>query len=137
MRKRLTVLVVGAALALLSVAPALAVSPHFVGVPSAARSGDVLAVSFKVAGLGNNQAVDYTLTADAQCFNRGGNAPQAENKGAVLASGTLTSDKNGNVVATVSGSAQTDPVCNPPMTLVYANVTLTVGGLTYVFPGTL
>ncbi len=138
MRKaRLTVIVLAiAALSAVAVPAALAVSPHFVGTPTATRDGDVLTVSFKVAGLGNNQSVGYTLTADAQCFNRGGNAPQAENKGAVLASGTLTSDKNGNVVAVISGSAQTDPVCNPPMELRYTNVTLTVDGLTYTFPGT-
>jgi hypothetical protein len=36
----------------------------------------------------------------------------------------------------VSGSAQTDPACNPPMELRYSNVTLTVDGISYAFPGT-
>jgi hypothetical protein len=121
---------------LLAIAPAWAVSAHFTSTPTISRTGDSLTVGFKVAGLGNNQAIDYAVTADASCVNRGGNTPQAENKGAVLASGTLTSDKNGNVVASVSGSAQTDPVCNPPMVLRYDRVTLTVGGLTYTFLGT-
>lgn len=121
---------------LLAVHPALAANPHFVGTPTISRSGDTLTADFKIAGLGNNQTITATLTADAQCWNRGGNAPRAENKGAVLASGTFTSDKNGNVVGQLSGSAQTDPQCNPPMELRYANVTLTADGLTYTFPGT-
>jgi hypothetical protein len=121
---------------LLAAAPASAANPHFVGTPTISRTGDTLTVGFKIAGLGNNQQIDATLTADAQCFNRGGQTPQAENKGALLASGTFTSDKNGNVVGSLSGSAQTDPVCNPPMELRYSNVTLTADGLIYVFPGT-
>lgn len=136
MRRTLATLALAALLVLLAV-PAWATSPHFVGTPTATRDGDQLTVQFKVAGLGNNQAVDYTLVATAQCWNRGGNQPQAENKGAVLASGTLTSDKNGNVVASASGSAQTDPQCNPPMRLAYSFVTLTVDGLTYTFPTSL
>jgi hypothetical protein len=137
MRSRvLTILAFTAVLAALAVPVALAISPHFVGTPTATRSGDVLTVSFKVAGLGNDP-VTATLTADAQCWNRGGQAPRAENKGALLASGTFTADKNGNLVASLSGSAQTDPVCSPPMELRYANVTLTVAGQTYVFPTTL
>ena len=134
MRKRLTVLLVGAALALLTAAPVLAASPHFVGTPTASRTGDVLTVSFKVAGLGNAD-VTATLAADAQCWNRGGNAPRAENKGAVLATAVLHPE-NGQVTASLSGSAQTDPACNPPMSLVYANVTLTVDGVSTTLPGT-
>jgi hypothetical protein len=134
--RALTILVLTLALAALVVPAVSAASPHFVGTPTASRDGDVLTVAFKVAGLGNDP-VDATLVADAQCWNRGGNAPRAENKGAVLASGTFTADKNGNLVASLSGSAQTDPVCSPPMELRYANVTLTVAGQVYVFPGTL
>ena len=136
MRKRLFVLAtLGAVLALLTPSPADAASPHFVGTPTATRDGDTLTVRFKVAGLGNDD-VTATLTADAQCFNRGGNAPRAENKGAVLATGTFHPE-NGQVTASLSGSAQTDPSCNPPMSLVYANVTLVVAGQTFVFAGTL
>lgn len=119
------------------VVPAQASSPHFVGVPTANRDGDTLTVGFKLAGLGNEDQT-ITLTATAQCFNRGGNAPKAENKGAVLATGTF-SPKNGNVVGVLSGSAITDPSCSPPMSLVYAAVTITdvTAGVSYTFPGTL
>lgn len=115
---------------------ASAASPHFVGTPTATRSGDTLTVSFKIAGLGNEDQT-ITLTADAQCWNPGGNAPQAENKGVVLATGTF-SPKNGNVTGSLSGSATTDPACSPPMTLVYANVTVTdvTAGIAYTLLGT-
>ena len=133
MRRSITLALTLATL-LLWAAPALADSPHFVSA-TATRSGDTLTVDFKIAGLGNEDQT-VTLTADAQCFNRGGNAPRAENKGAVLASGTF-SPKNGNITATLSGSAQTDPVCSPPMELRYANVTLTAepAGETVTLPG--
>jgi hypothetical protein len=137
MRKRLTVLALAVLATLALAAPAQASSPHFVGTPTATRTGDTLTVAFKLAGLGNEDQT-ITLTADAQCWNRGGNAPKAENKGALLATGTF-SPKNGNVEATLSGSAQTDPACNPPMELRYANVTITdvTAGISYTFPGTL
>jgi hypothetical protein len=134
MRTRLVVLAALAILAL-TVGPARAADPHYVGTPTATRDGDILTVSFKVAGLGNDD-ITATLTADAQCFNRGGNAPRAENKGAVLATAVLHPE-NGQVTASLSGSAQTDPACNPPMELRYAKVTLVVAGQTFVFAGTL
>jgi hypothetical protein len=135
--RALTVLALTLVLSALIVPAVSAASPHFVGTPTATRDGDTLTVSFKLAGLGN-QDQTITLTADAQCFNRGGNAPQAENKGAVLATGTF-SPKNGQVTGTLSGSATTDPACNPPMELRYANVTITdvTAGISYTFPGTL
>jgi hypothetical protein len=121
---------------LLFAAPAHAGSAHFVGNPTVTRAGDTLTVSFKIAGLGNEDQT-VTVTADAQCWNPGGNAPRAENKGAVLASGVF-SPKNGNITDSLSGSATTDPSCVPPMELVYANVTVTVqpAGISVVLPGT-
>ena len=86
------------------------------------------------AGLGNDDVI-ATLTADAQCWNRGGQAPRAENKGAVLATAVLHPE-NGQVTASLSGTAQTDPACNPPMELRYANVTVTVDGVSTTLPGT-
>jgi hypothetical protein len=137
MRKRLIVLALTTLATLALAAPAYAGSPHFVGTPTATRDGDTLTVSFKLAGLGNEDQT-ITLTADAQCWNRGGNEPKAENKGALLASGVF-SPKNGNVVGVLSGSATTDPACNPPMELRYANVTITdvTAGISYTFPTTL
>jgi len=108
--------------------PALAGSPHFVGAVAISRSGDTLTVSGKVAGLGDEDQINVAVTADAQCVNRGGQEPQAENKGATLASGVFPV-QNGKALFSLSGSAQTDPRCNPPMTLVYRNVTVTVSSV--------
>jgi hypothetical protein len=116
---------------------AQASSPHFVGTPTASRIGDTLTVSFKLAGLGNEDQT-ITLTADVSCVNPGSNEPKAENKGDVIATGTFT-PKNGNVVGSLSGTGTTDPSCSPPMRLVYSNVTITdvTAGISYTFAGTL
>lgn len=90
-------------------APALAVSPHFVSA-SASLKGTNLVVSFKEAGLGTNQLINYTASADASatyvCVNKGGGNPSASNKttvnGPVSASGTFSSGKNGNVTAALT-----------------------------------
>lgn len=124
MRRLLTVLTLAVLAVLGFTQAASANSPHFVGTPTATRTGDTLTVDFKIAGLGGEDQT-VTVTADAQCVNPGSNKPQAENKGAVLASGVF-SPKNGNITGTLSGSAQTDPQCNPPMSLVYVNVTVSV-----------
>src|SRR5262245_66076774 len=52
-------------------------SPHFVGDPVLVISGDTLTVSGKEAGLGNEDQVDITITADALCINNGGHPPKA------------------------------------------------------------
>jgi hypothetical protein len=137
MRKRFAVLAL-ATLAVLALAvPAQASSPHFVGTPTATRDGDTLTVSFKLAGLGNEDQT-ITLTADVACVNPGSNEPKAENKGDVIATGTF-SPKNGNVVGSLSGTGTTDPSCSPPMRLRYANTTITdvTAGISYTFPGVL
>lgn len=81
---------------------ALAASPHFLRA-SAARSGNNLVVSFKEAGLGNQ---NITIEASAlatrtdQCVNKGGNVPSDPKKTTssttVKASGVF-SPKNGSV----------------------------------------
>jgi hypothetical protein len=90
-------------------APALAVSPHFISA-SAHLSGTNLVVNFKEAGLGTNQLITYEASADATatyvCVNNGGANPSASNKttvsGPVSATGTFSSGKNGNVVASLT-----------------------------------
>jgi hypothetical protein len=98
------------ALALAAV-PALAQNPHFIRASgSVNNTTGALTVSFKEAGLGTNQLIDYTLTADATatyvCVNRGGGNPSAQNKttvsGPVTASGTFSSGKNGQVTASLT-----------------------------------
>jgi hypothetical protein len=84
-------------------------SPHFIRA-SASLSGTNLVVSFKEAGLGTNQNITYTATADSTvtyvCVNRGGANPSASNKttisGPVSASGTFSSGKNGSVTASLT-----------------------------------
>jgi hypothetical protein len=121
--------------------PAWAGSPHFVGTPTATRSGDALTVSGKVAGLGNETQINVAVTADVACVNPGNNEPKAENKGATIAEGTFPV-QNGKALFSVTGTGTTSPDCSPPMTLRYSNVVLTVSGdsfdpdLVFAFPGT-
>jgi hypothetical protein len=108
--KRLLIAVPLAVVALVVWAPAaFATSPHFVSA-SARVSGTNLVVSFKEAGLGTNQLINYTANADASatyvCVNKGGANPSAQNKttvqGPVSASGAFDSGKNGNVTASLT-----------------------------------
>jgi hypothetical protein len=80
--------------------------PHFVGRVTATLTGENAAlVCWKEAGLGNNQLVDYTASADAivtfVCVNHGGQCPNAANKqsssGLVTATGTFDSGQNGQI----------------------------------------
>lgn len=127
-------------------------SPHFVRV-SAQLSGADLTVSFKEAGLGTNQLIDYTATADATavyvCVNKGGGNPSASNKtsvsGPVSASDTFSSGKNGQVTASLtlqppsSGSFSCPPGQSEEIASVsYTNVTIsdTTNGVTESISGT-
>jgi hypothetical protein len=108
--KRLLVVLCAPLLLLVAMASAAhAVSPHFVRA-SADLDGANLVVSFKEAGLGTNQLINYTASADATatyvCVNNGGGNPSAQNKttvsGPVTASGTFSSGKNGQVTASLT-----------------------------------
>jgi hypothetical protein len=68
-----------------------------------------LIVSFKEAGLGTNQNISYTLSANGTATSVGvnnGAIPSARNEitvnGPVCASGTFHSGKNGNVTASLT-----------------------------------
>src|SRR5262245_34152793 len=86
-----------------------ATSPHFIKV-SASLVGNEVVVSWKEAGLGDNQNIDYVASADAtatfHCVNGGGNCPSADNKvtvsGPVTAEGTFASGKNGSITASLT-----------------------------------
>jgi hypothetical protein len=94
----------------LAASPALAVSPHFISATGTVNSDGSLTANFKEAGLGTNQNINYTLTAQGTatwvCVNGGGANPSAQNKttvnGPVSASGTFNSGKNGNVTASLT-----------------------------------
>lgn len=155
MRRRL-LLILALPLVLLGMvmtAPAaLAISPHFINA-SANLSGTNLVVSFKEAGLGTNQSINYTASADATatyvCVNRGGSNPSASNKttvsGPVSASGTFSSGKNGNVTASLTISPPAPPSTfscpngqrQATAEVTYTNVAITdtTNGVTEAIPG--
>jgi hypothetical protein len=110
--RRLHIILISSLAALVALAfaaTALAVSPHYISAASG-LSESSLTANFKIAGLGDNQTITVTLTADATaqyaCINGGGNHPKATNKetvsGPVSASGDFTSGKNGNVTGTLT-----------------------------------
>jgi hypothetical protein len=96
-------------------------NPHFVGNATGSISDTgVLSATFKEAGLGNNQNIDYTLTATVDAtfgfVNNGGNVVQGQPWHATsttLASTTLSSDKNGNIEGTLTGTALTPNLAQP------------------------
>jgi hypothetical protein len=100
-----------------------------------------LTVTFKEAGLGNNQAVDVTLSGEAhavyQWYNKGGNKPMGvpfNVDEAFSLSGTFYSDKNGNVTGSftvyppsVSEFLATHHAANwvPVMSVSYTDIVVT------------
>ena len=141
MKRILAIAALAIAAVLVVASAAFAGSPHFVGNPTATRSGDALTVTGKVAGLGDETQITVAVTADVACVNPGNNEPKAENKGDTIAEGTFPV-QNGKALFSVTGVGETSPDCSPPMTLRYSNVTLTVSGdsfdpdLVFTFPGT-
>ena len=118
-------------------------NPHFLKCgASGVNSDGTLNATFTLAGLGKNQSITVTASADATatygCLNNGGNCPNAANKvevtGTVTAQGTFMSGKNGSV----RGSLTVDPppsslTCPGNQTLVlvsvsYTNVSLSAPG---------
>ena len=132
--------VAAAILTALMTTAALAGSPHFVGTPTATRSGDSLTVSGKVAGLGNETQIHVEVSATAACLNRGENFPQAANKMTVTADGDFPV-QNGKANFSLTLTATFQPKCSPPMRVVFGDVTITVSGSTFTsfsttLPGT-
>jgi len=142
--------------AAVAVPAAFAVNPHFVSASASVNRDGTLSVSFKEAGLGDNQLIDYRATADAAatyvCVNNGGGHPRAANKttvsGPVSKTGTFNSGKNGNVTASLTLSPPPPPApdafsCPSGQTLQlalvsYSNVAITdtTNGITESIPGT-
>jgi hypothetical protein len=123
---RILKLFIATSLALgLTATAALAGSPHFVGTPTRTESGNTLTVSGKVAGLGNEDSIHVTATAVAACLNPGQKFPQATNKQSVGAGGDFPV-QNGKANFRLTLTATFQPKCDPPMTLVWGPVTITV-----------
>jgi hypothetical protein len=94
-----------------------AANPHFISCgASGVNANGTLRACFKIAGLGDNQLVTVTASADSTatyaCRNNGQQCPNAANKvdvhGTVTAQGTFPSGKNGSVDACLT--------LNPPAT---------------------
>jgi hypothetical protein len=114
--------------------------------------GPNLLCSFKEAGLGTNQLINYACTADATavyvCVNRGGGNPSASNKttvsGPVVGTGTFSSGKNGQVVASVTVEPPPSDISCPSgqslelASVIYTNVEMTdtTNDVTEPIPGT-
>ena len=127
-------------------------SPHFIKASASINSSGQLVCSFKEAGLGNTlSTANISCSADAtavyQCFNKGGNHPQAGNKetvgGPVSNSGTFPV-RNGQTTGslTVSPPGPGDFSCPNGQQLFlqsvsYTNISLTGEGATADVPGTL
>jgi hypothetical protein len=144
MRRIFFVLAAVFATAAITVPAATAVSPHFVSAKGTLNGDGTLTVSFKEAGLGTNQNIDYTLTANGTatwvCVNKGGANPSAQNKttvnGPVSASGSFNSGKNGNVTASLTVSPPpSDITCPNGQRLELASVSYTDVVLTDVTNG--
>jgi hypothetical protein len=139
MKRRIAVLALVFVAFALVAQQALAVSPHFIRASGSLNNDGSLTVDFKEAGLGTNQNIDYTLTADATatyvCVNRGGANPSAQNKttvaGPVSATGTFNSGKNGQVTASLTVQPPPSDISCPPgqrlelASVSYTNITLT------------
>jgi len=97
-------------------------NPHFIYAESSLAADLSLVVDFKEAGLGDSQNIDYELTGDASAtfgfVNNGGNVVQGNPwlvTAETLATGTFSSDKNGNITASLqSGPPVRDPDLKQP-----------------------
>jgi hypothetical protein len=111
MKQTLVLRVLAMAAVLFLVSAAFAQNPHFVGAASATINDDgSLTVSWKEAGLGNNQNIDYLLTATGvatyACQNNGGNFPKDPKKydqtSNLSGAGTFNSGQNGQITASLT-----------------------------------
>ena len=120
MRRIMFALVLVLTTAAVSALPALAGNPHFVTL-NVTRSGNILILTGKEAGLGDEQQVSIEFNASASCINPGDNHPKAENKESVSATGTFPV-QNGKADFTLNLTATFQPECAPPMTVQFSGV---------------
>jgi hypothetical protein len=99
-----------------------AANPHFIFVRASLQSDGDVDVSFKEAGLGDNQLINYLAEADAtvtcNCVTNSGQCPAASNKVtftvAVDQPAAFSSGKNGQVNQTITIAAPACPLSDPP-----------------------
>lgn len=137
MRRTLSLLV--AVVATFAIAgTALAANPHTVGSAKTTVSGNSIIISQSVAGLGTAAEVTLslqgTLDVFAQCYNRGGRNPAADNKqeqSPISQTGTFPV-RNGRTNATFTISPASTLVCPGNQVVVVESVT---GTLDLVYQG--
>lgn len=135
-------------------ATASAASPHFIRASaSGPNTAGQLLVTFKEAGLGDNELIAYVASAEGTatyaCINGGGNHPQATNKetfsGPVSARGSFRSGRNGSIsqTLTINPPSAGSFTCPPGQRRVLADVsyedvaiTDTTNGVSESIPGT-
>jgi len=152
MRTRLPTILFAAILMLvLSATAVLAANAHFIrSSASGPSAAGTLTVNFKIAGLGDNETITVTASADATavyaCRNNGGNFPsdpkKTEVSGPVSASGAFTSGRNGQISASFTLSPPATTLSCPGgqrrvlVSVSYTNVTVSGGGDTASIAGT-
>jgi hypothetical protein len=123
MRRLLTASLMMLMIVILMVAPAMAANPHFIFANAAIDGSGNLVVSWKEAGLGNNQNIIYEAgatqaTATYACINGGGKNPSAANKrdesGPVSETGTFSSGRNGQITASLTVAPPASTLECPP-----------------------
>jgi hypothetical protein len=131
--------IVGAVLTMLVLTASLvsAGNAHFVGTPSITTSNTTATASGKIAGLGNISQINVVVSADAQCVNPGSHKPSAENKQSFSADGTFPV-QNGKANFSLQLTADIQPSCTGPMTIVWSNLAVWVydadGNLLLTYP---
>ena len=129
---------VALATAAVAVPVAWAGSPHFVDDTVQAvvsgTNGEILTVSGKEAGLGDEAQVHIVVTATALCINGGGNHPKAVNKADASSQGDFPV-QNGKAEFSLTLTATFQPPCSPPMTVQWTNITVTdtTNGISTIF----
>src|SRR5688500_9149394 len=152
MRKIGIIAVLSLMVTALAAVPALAANPHFISdSASGPNAAGNLRVNFKIAGLGANETITVTASADATavyaCRNNGGNFPSEPTEsavsGPVSASGDFTSGQNGQITGflTLRPPPNTTLTCPGGQRVVlarvsYTNVQVSGGGDTASIPGT-
>lgn len=112
-------------LLLVTTSAVLAGSPHFINSAFVvSESGNVLTVSGKEAGLGDEEQIHVVVEATALCINNGGNHPRAVNKESFSAEGDFPV-QNGKAEFSLTLIATFQPDCSPPMTVDWTNITVT------------
>jgi hypothetical protein len=126
--------------------PAVAGNPHIVKGPTVTINGNALTITASVAGLGDVPSANFTLTGSldvfAQCYNKGGHNPAADNKeetNAVDESGTFPV-RNGRTNVVFNVAPLSTLTCPGKQIVVVESVSydlvLSGEGLTFHFVGT-